>query len=48
MFERKEDAQAAFNELREMMFGEEKVEKKEEELEVRCFSRSLKWLNGWF
>ncbi len=47
MFETKEDALAAFNELREMMFGEEK-EKKEEEVHVQCFSRSLKWLNGWF
>ncbi len=49
MFETKEDALAAFNELREMMFGEEKEkEKKEEELHVQCFSRSLKWLNGLF
>lgn len=45
MFQTKEDAQAAFNELREMMFGDEKEKK---EVEVRCFSRSLKWLGAWF
>ena len=43
MFETKEDAQAAFNGLREMMF-----ERQEEMPQVRCLSRTFRWLNSWF